>query len=44
VECPLHAGQFDVRSGKALCDPVFTDIRTYPTRIEGGDLLVQVGG
>ena len=29
IECPLHQGQFDIRSGKALCPPVTEDLRTY---------------
>jgi len=40
IECPLHAGCFDVRSGKGLGAPITEDLRTYPVRIEGG--MVQV--
>jgi len=29
VECPLHQGQFDIRSGKALRAPATEDLRTY---------------
>ena len=32
VECPLHGGMFNVKSGKALCEPVDCDVRTYRTR------------
>jgi nitrite reductase/ring-hydroxylating ferredoxin subunit len=32
VECPLHGGMFNIKSGKALCDPVDCDVRTYRTR------------
>lgn len=42
VECPLHAGEFDIRTGKALSPPVTVDIRTYPVRIEGDDILVRI--
>jgi naphthalene 1,2-dioxygenase system ferredoxin subunit len=38
LECPLHAGRFDVRNGKALCDPLDTDLRTFPVRIIGTDI------
>jgi naphthalene 1,2-dioxygenase system ferredoxin subunit len=44
IECPLHQGQFDVRTGEALCAPVTVAIRTYPARVEGGDVLVDLGG
>jgi nitrite reductase/ring-hydroxylating ferredoxin subunit len=40
VECPLHAGRFDVRTGKALCAPVDEDVATFPVRVEGADVLV----
>ena len=29
IECPLHQGQFDIRTGKALCSPVTEDLRVY---------------
>ena len=38
LECPLHQGKFDVRSGKALCAPLETDIRTFPVRVVGTDI------
>lgn len=40
IECPLHQGKFDVRSGKALCAPVTEDLRSYPVKIEGGRVYV----
>src|SRR5262245_32562890 len=42
IECPLHQGQFDIRSGKALCSPVTEDLRTYAVRVDGNDILVDV--
>lgn len=42
IECPLHAGQFDIRTGKALCRPVETDLKTYPVKVEGDDVLVNL--
>jgi nitrite reductase/ring-hydroxylating ferredoxin subunit len=44
IECPLHAGRFDVRTGKPLCPPVEKDLPVYELRVEGGDLLVKVPG
>ncbi len=40
IECPLHAGRFNVASGKALCSPVVEDLRVYETKISGSDILV----
>lgn len=44
IECPLHQGRFDVRTGAALCAPLTENIRSYPVRIEGGRVFVKVGG
>jgi len=35
IECPLHNGRFDIRTGKALSSPVEIDIPTYPVRVTG---------
>ena len=42
VECPLHAGLFDIKTGKALSLPVVEDIKTYPVRTEGENIYVEV--
>jgi apoptosis-inducing factor 3 len=42
IECPLHQGLFDIRTGKALCAPVTEDLRTYAVKVEGGDVLVDL--
>ncbi len=36
IECPLHQGRFDLRSGAATCAPAVEAVKTYPVRIEGG--------
>jgi naphthalene 1,2-dioxygenase system ferredoxin subunit len=42
IECPLHQGKFDVRTGKAICAPLTDDIRTYPVKIENGRVFVDL--
>ena len=42
LECPLHQGKFDVRNGSGTCAPVTEDVRSYPVRIEGGRVFVQM--
>jgi 3-phenylpropionate/trans-cinnamate dioxygenase ferredoxin subunit len=42
IECPLHQGRFDVRSGKALSAPVCVDLKTYPVQIHDNDIYVQI--
>jgi 3-phenylpropionate/trans-cinnamate dioxygenase ferredoxin subunit len=43
IECPKHNGQFDYRTGEARRAPACVNLRTYPVRVEGGRVLVQVG-
>ena len=38
LQCPLHEGRFDVRSGRALCAPPDTDARTFPVRVVDGTI------
>jgi len=40
IECPLHQGRFCIKSGKAMCDPLTEDIRSYSTRIEGEEVML----
>ena len=42
IECPLHAGRFDVKTGKALCPPVTDDIKTYPVRTVGDEIQIKL--
>jgi naphthalene 1,2-dioxygenase ferredoxin component len=42
IECPLHQGKFDVRDGRPTCSPVTEALRSYPVKIEGGRVFVQV--
>lgn len=42
IECPLHQGRFDVRTGKAMCAPLTQDIRAYPVKIEAGKVWIEV--
>ncbi len=42
VECPLHQGRFHIPTGKAISAPVTEDVRTFPVRVEDGNVLVQV--
>jgi len=43
IECPLHQGKFDVRTGAAMCAPLTEAVRTYPIRIEADKVYVDLG-
>lgn len=42
IECPLHEGRFNIRTGEALCAPVTDPLRTFEVRLEGDDIFVKV--
>ena len=43
IECPLHAGRFDIKTGKATAPPCTDDLKTYPVRIVGDEVQVKLG-
>jgi nitrite reductase/ring-hydroxylating ferredoxin subunit len=43
IECPLHAGRFEVKTGKGLGPPIPCDIKTYPVRVVGDEVQVRLG-
>ena len=43
IECPRHGARFDVKTGKVLCLPAAVPIKSYPVRIEGEDIKVDMG-
>ena len=40
VTCPLHNGQFDVRSGKVLRGPPRENLATFQVKVDGKDILI----
>ncbi len=42
IECPIHQGQFDIRTGRALCEPLTEDLRTYPVKVDGLQVFVAI--
>jgi 3-phenylpropionate/trans-cinnamate dioxygenase ferredoxin subunit len=43
IECPMHNGRFNYRTGEAKGAPVCVNLKTYPVKIEDGKVLVQIG-
>ena len=43
IECPLHAGRFEVKTGKGLGPPIPCDIKTYQARVVGEDIQLRLG-
>ena len=42
VTCPLHGAKFDVRTGEVLGLPAYDDVTSYPVRVTGADVEVDV--
>jgi 3-phenylpropionate/trans-cinnamate dioxygenase ferredoxin component len=42
VTCPCHGSQFDVTTGDVVRGPAREPVRSYPVRLEGDALQVEV--
>ena len=42
IECPLHAGRFDVQTGKATAPPCTDDVKTYSVRLVGDEIQIKL--
>ena len=42
IECWLHGSRFDLRTGKPTGPPATQTVATYPVKIDGEDVLVDV--
>lgn len=42
VECPLHSGRFDVTTGRALCEPLKRDIRSFEVEVRDDAVYVAL--
>ena len=38
--CPVHGGEFDVRTGEAITLPATDPIRVYQVRLQDGDVFL----
>jgi naphthalene 1,2-dioxygenase system ferredoxin subunit len=42
IECPLHAGTFEIKTGRAVDQPCTVNTKSYPVRIDGETVLVGI--
>ncbi len=42
IECPRHGARFDVATGAVVRMPAATPVRTFPVRVENGDVFVEI--
>ena len=42
VECNFHNGQFNIKTGEVVAPPCMIPIKTYPTSVENGMVVIEV--
>lgn len=42
IECPLHQGTFDIRTGEAVDAPCTVAVRTFPVKVVDGVIHVEI--
>ena len=42
IECPMHQGIFDIKSGKAISEPACEDLKIYQTKIEESKVYIKL--
>lgn len=42
IECPKHNGRFDYTTGQAKGAPACVNLKTYPVKVEGGRVFLQI--
>jgi nitrite reductase/ring-hydroxylating ferredoxin subunit len=43
VTCPWHGSRFNVRTGAVLAPPATRGVKSFPVRVNGSDLEIQIG-
>ena len=41
VECPYHASQFEIKTGRVLSLPATKPIKTFPVKIVGDEVFIE---
>ena len=42
IECPMHQGIFDIKSGKAVSEPACVDLKTYEIKVEEKKIYIKL--
>jgi nitrite reductase/ring-hydroxylating ferredoxin subunit len=42
IECPLHQGRFDIRTGSAQCPPLTEDLQVFAVKLEGDQIFADL--
>lgn len=42
IICPFHLGAFNIRTGEATIAPCVSALETYPVRVDGDNVLIEI--
>ena len=42
IECPMHQGIFDIKTGKAKSPPACDDLKIYETKVDSGKVYIKI--
>ena len=42
IECPMHQGIFNIKTGKAISPPACNDLKTYPIKVENEKIYIKI--
>ena len=42
IECPMHQGIFDIKTGEAISPPACDDLKTYPVKVENEKVYINI--
>ena len=42
LECPRHGARFDVKTGRPVTLPAVVPVKTFPVKVEGEEVFVEV--
>ena len=42
LTCPWHGAEFDITNGQVLTPPAGEGVRSYPVKISGDEILIQI--
>lgn len=42
IECPMHLGVFNIKTGKVVLDPPCEDLNTYKLKVEDEQIFIEL--
>ena len=42
IECPMHQGIFNIKTGKAISPPACEDLKTYQVKVENDKIYIKI--